>query len=343
MKNFYEMMMLMEVETLQKPDPVPLSKVDSNVAKVAVVSGQKDNNPKDEAIQANMNASGPASELRPTQSTLVSDKVLTFALAYLGGETWMDLSKMDAIVSGDKAIMDGHHRWAAALIVNPRMAVNYTLINLPLEKLISILNVYTKGALGKEKGNPDAGETLAQAFANLESKIRSAFSSGFQSGKSSYDAQTVQARMAKMPGANGDPNRGMEQMVQNANAVASNQNMTKSATNLARADMPIIDKDQVAKLVSDLKAGNVDVMQPYSREVLTAIGGQKGVVNQQPQAQQPGDQANQARTPQQNQVGNQKPQQNQVANRPQQLQAAHTSHEGPNLNEWLVLSGIKSN
>lgn len=328
----------MEAETLQKADPVPLSKVDSNVAKVAVVSGQKDGNPKDEAIQANTNASGPASELRPTQSTLVSDKVLGFALAYLGGETWMDLTKMDAIVSGDKAIMDGHHRWAAALIVNPGMAVSYTLINLPLQKLISILNVYTKGAIGKEKGNPDAGETLGQAFANLEAKIRNAFSNGFQSGKSSYDAQTVQARMAKMPGANGDSNKGMEQMVQNAKAAASNQSMTKSATNLARADMPVIDKEQVAKLVTDLKAGNVDVMQPYSREVLATIGGQKNVA-QGPQAQQINVQG------QPNQIVNQgvqpKVQVNQVA-RPQ-LQAAHTSHEGASsLNEWLVLSGIKS-
>ena len=331
MKNFYEMMMLMEVETLQKPDPVPLSKVDSNVAKLAVVSGQKDGSPKDDPIQANMNASGPVSDLKPTQSTLVSDKVLNFALAYLGGETWMDLSKMDAIVSGDKSIMDGHHRWAAALIVNPGMGVNYTLINLPLDKLISILNVYTKGALGKEKGNPDAGETLAQAFANLESKIRNAFSNGFQYGKSSYDAQAVQARMAKMSGANGDPNKGMEQMVQNANAVASDAKMTRSATNIARADMPVIDKEQVAKLVSDLKSGIVDVMQPYSREVLNAMGPQTNAQVQQPQVQ-----ANQVRPPQQNQVANQMRQ-------PQQLQAAHTSHQGPNLNEWLILSGIKSN
>ena len=329
MKSFYEMMMLMEAETLQKPDPVPLSKVDSNVAKIAVVSGQKDGSPKDDPVRANMNASGPVSELKPTQSTLISEKVLNFALAYLGGETWMDLSKMDAIVSGDKAIMDGHHRWAAALIVNPGMTVQYTLINLPLEKLISILNVYTKGALGKEKGNPDAGETLAQAFANLENKIRAAFSNGFQSGKSNYDAKTVQASFAKIPGANGDPNSGMEQMVKNANAVASNANMTKSSTNLARADMPVIDKDQVAKLVSDLMAGNVDVMQPYSKEVLAAIGGQNNAT-----VQQPGAQANQAQKSQQAQVANQ---------RPQQLQAAHTSHDGSRLNEWLVLSGVKKN
>ena len=339
-KNFYEMMMLMETETLQRPDPVPLSKVDSAAAKVAVVSGHKDGVPKDDPVQANMGASGSVSKLKPTQSTLVSDKVLNFALAYLGGEAWMDLSKMDAIVSGDGAIMDGHHRWAAALIVNPAMEVGYTLISLPLEKLISILNVYTKGALGKEKGNPDAGETLAQAFANLEAKIRGAFANGFQAGKSSYDAQTVQSMMAKMPGANGDANRGMEQMVQNASAAASNQNMTKSATNLARADMPVIDKEQVAKLVADLQAGNVDVMQPYSKDVLAAIGGQKNASVQQ--AQQPGVQANQA--PQQAQVANQGPQQPQVANQgPQRLQAAHTSHNGPRLNEWLVLSGVKGN
>jgi hypothetical protein len=331
MKNFYEMMMLMENETLQKPDPVPLSKVDSNAAKVAVVSGQKDGVPKDDPIQANMGASGPVSGLKPTQSTLVSDKVLNFALAYLGGEQWMDLSQMDAIVSGDGAIMDGHHRWAAALIVNPGMKVGYTLITLPLEKLISILNVYTKGALGKEKGNPDAGETLAQAFANLEAKIRGAFSNGFQYGKSNYDAQTVQDRLAKMPGANGDANTGMEQMVQNAKAAASNQDMTKSATNLARADMPVIDKEQVAKLVTDLKTGNVDIMQPYSKDVLAAIGGQKNASVQQ--AQQPSVQANQAQ--QQPQVANQRP-------GPQQIQAAHTSHNGPRLNEWLVLSGVKS-
>jgi hypothetical protein len=114
--------------------------------------------------------------------------------------------------------------------------------------------------------------------------------------------------------------------------------MTKSATNIQRADMPVIDKDKVAKLVSDLKSGNLDVMQPYSKEVLALIGGQKNVSGQQPQAQpvaqqrqvQPGVRVNQV--PQQ--ANNQRPQ-------PQNLQAAHANYEGTRLDEWLVLSGIR--
>lgn len=320
MISFYDMIRLMEVETLQKPDPVPLSQVDSNVAKVAVVSGQKDNDMKDDTIQANMKASGPVGALSPTQSTLVSDKVINFALAYLGGEPWMDLKQMDAIVSQDNAIMDGHHRWAAALIVDPNMQVGFTRVNLQLEKLISILNVYSKGKLGVQKGNPDAGETIAQAFANIEQKIRQAVQNGFKFGKSEYDAQTVQTRLAKMPNAGGDPNKGLEAMVANANATATDSKKTNPATGLPRDQMPVINKDQVATLVDDLNNGNIDAMQPYSRDVLQYLGG-----NQQ-----------QAQTNQMKTVGHQQQPQ-------QQLQAAHTRHEGSSLNEWLVLSGIKTN
>jgi len=123
-------------------------------------------------------------------------------------------------------------------------------------------------------------------------------------------------------------------MVANANGIASNQQMTKSATPLARPDMPVIDKDQIAQLVTDLKSGKVDTMNPYSKDVLNAIGG--GIQQRQPQPQQQQQQQPQQQMP--------NAQQNTMQMKPhqqgQQLQAAHTRHQGPSLNEWLVLSGI---
>lgn len=293
MKSFYEFYQQVYNElapasgqTLGMKDPVEFDKFKAikPLAAAAAVGGQLDGNPKDDAVQAVQNTKGPVVNLRPTQSTLVSDKVLNFALAHLSG-TWMNLVEMEAIVSGDNAIMDGHHRWAAALLVDPSLVVNYAKIMLPLEKLISILNLYSVGKLNVPEGNKADGESIAGAFQNLLEKIPAAFKDGFQSGKSAYSPEAIKKIFATMPGADGNPEEGMRIMVKNCKAALGNSDLMKSATSIDRKQMPVINKDQVAGLIEDLTQGNVDHNSPLSQAVLQAMKGGSGPAKPTPQAE----------------------------------------------------------
>jgi hypothetical protein len=258
-------------ELIGKPDPAPLSAFIQKPNVAAAVSNSGDRNA--DKVEATANVNGVVDTLRPTQSTLDSSKVLNFALAHLKGESWMNLGQMDSIVSGDDAIMDGHHRWAAALIIEPKMTTQYAKIQLPLEKLITILNAYTVGKLGITAGGGDAGEDLQTAFNNLPDKITAAFNTGFKYGQSNYPANEVKEAMAKVKGANGDAEMGMNIMINNAKKAAADASKTAPATKLPRKDMPVINKEQITQVVSDLQSGNVDQMLPFSKAVYDAIQG----------------------------------------------------------------------
>jgi hypothetical protein len=264
-------------DTFGIKDPVKLSTVAANadLAQAAAKGGQKDNNPKDDVVQAVENSGGPVGGLKPSQKTLVSDKILNFALASLLKESWMDLTNMQAIVSADDAIMDGHHRWAAALLVDPNMQVKYAKIMLPLKKLITILNIYTVGALNRTKGNPDEGETIQAAFSNLLKKIPAALQNGFQFGKSNYAKDQVEKAFASISGADGNPQEGLKIMIANVNAALSDKEKMKSATDIARDDMPVINKEEVSKLCDELLAGNLDHISPLSQAVIDAVRARK--------------------------------------------------------------------
>lgn len=294
MKSFYEFCQhiqkhkkILNEETLGMQDPVPLSQFAAKpeLSAAAAKGGQLDQNPKDDVVAATLSGSGPVSSLLPTQSTLVSDKVLNFILLNLSGQ--MSLQDMGAIVSGDNAIMDGHHRWAAAYAVDPSMTVSFVRIPLPLAKLISILNLYTVGTLGRMEGNPSDGESIAQAFANLIKKLQNAFTNGFsysdKNGTSEYSPEQVQQALAKAKGANNNPELGLKQIIANVQSIPADKQ--KSATNLVRDEMPVINKEELADLVKNLNAGNVDHMQPLGRAVYDAIQGKsQAAVPQQPPA-----------------------------------------------------------
>lgn len=340
MKSFYEFCQhiqkhkkILNEETLGMQDPVPLSQFAAKpeLSAAAAKGGQLDQNPKDDVVAATLSGSGPVSSLLPTQSTLVSDKVLNFILAYLSGQSWMNLQDMGAIVSGDNAIMDGHHRWAAAYAVDPSMTVNFVRIPLPLAKLISILNLYTVGTLGRMKGNPSDGESIAQAFANLIKKLQNAFTNGFSytddNGTSEYSPEQVQQALAKAKGANNNPELGLKQIIANVQSIPADKQ--KSATNLVRDEMPVINKKELADLVKNLNAGNVDHMQPLGRAVYDAIQGKSQAAVPQ---QAPANPAGAPATP--------------TAAAPvaaPQMQNASTEYYGFTLKEQLsVLSGIST-
>ena len=240
-------------------DPVPLSKIARNpaIAQSLVKNGLDDGaDPSDDKIKATFENLLPTS-FKPTQATLKPDKVKGMI------ETGIDkpefLSNMEAIVSQDNAIMDGHHRWAAALVLYPQTPVKVLKIGLPLEKLITVLNAYTVGELGVTQGNAADGDSITQAFDKLRSQL----------------PQIPQEKLGKVPGANGDPNKGLQILMANLDAIPATSKA--NATNLDRVDMPVIPPDGMDKtavlnaLQSALNDGKVDLRGPLSSAVRKAL------------------------------------------------------------------------
>lgn len=280
--------------------PIKLSELDDKLATAVAApeSGTKDNKPEDDKVKVNTEALVAVAGLSPAQKEVIPMKALAFALGYLDNKQ-PNLDEMEAIVSADMYIMDGHHRWAAATLVDPKKQVKVAKIEMPANDLITALNVYTKGAL-KVTGNKGEGD-LAQWKQLVKSEIEKAFEKGFSkengngilpggdkenwpmfAGGKGKTAEEVKALFAKMPGANGDANKGKEIMIANSEQLKT----TKLPTAPERIDMPVIDagKTPEGEKTKDVKAsqlydvctrianGTLDIKQPYNTEVTSTLG-----------------------------------------------------------------------
>lgn len=279
--------------------PIKLSELDDKLAAASAApeAGTKDNKPEDDKVKVNTEAMVAVAELSPAQKEVIPMKALAFALGYLDNKQ-PNLDEMEAIVSADKYIMDGHHRWAAATLVDPKKQVKVAKIEMPANDLITALNVYTKGAL-KLSGNKGEGD-LAQWKQLIKSEIEKAFEKGFSKeegngilpgGKENWPmfaggkgktAEEVKAIFAKMPGANGDANKGKEIMLANSEQLKT----TKLPTAPERIDMPVIDagktitgektkdvkQSQLYDVCKRIESGTLDLKPPYNPEVTAALG-----------------------------------------------------------------------
>jgi len=253
--------------------PQQLSKVSTNTAKVAVTGGKKDKDDKDDSAIASKIKTGfstPVSKLFPAQTEVIPEKAVGIALGMLNsGKVGGNLG---AIVSGDNHIMDGHHRWAATTLVDPNASVEGIKIDIPGDALVGILNVYTKGALGRTQGNPGKGNVNAFTPEKIKSVLDDLIEKGTKIGSvgddGSYSEKEINGEevkniLGKMKGANGDPEKGKELMA--ANAAKLNKKIPSWAP--PRVDMPVINSDELGGLINKLKSGEFDIVEPYSLQV----------------------------------------------------------------------------
>jgi len=279
--------------------PIPLSKVNQELADAAAApeAGTKDNNPNDDKVKVNTEAMVGVGGLSPAQKEVIPMKALAFALGYLDNKQ-PNLDEMEAIVSSDMYIMDGHHRWAAATLVDPKKQVKVAKIEMPAVDLITALNVYTKGAL-KLSGNKGEGD-LEQWKKLIVDEINKAFEKGFTTeagnatlpggkpnwpmfdGSKGKTAEEVKEIFKKMPGANGDAEKGKQIMIQNSAQLKT----TKLPTAPERIDMPVIDagktpagektkdvkQSQLYDVCNKIASGQLDIKEPYTKEVSAKLG-----------------------------------------------------------------------
>lgn len=238
-------------------DAMPLSTVPGDAAKAAYKGGKADGDIADDQIP-NKKVSVPAGKLKPSQKEVVPQKAVEFAFSAIMKIKPMEAGPggdLQAIISNDNYIMDGHHRWAATFLVDPGASLDATQIDLPGAALVTALNVVTKG-LGRG-GNTGKGDISQFGGKPVEEAIRTVLEKGYWAQS---DPEKCKAAFEEWGGSVED---GIKKMIANASK------MPKSIPGWApnRVDMPVINAPEVATIAKAIAAGAIDLKAPYGDDV----------------------------------------------------------------------------
>ena len=237
---------------------MPLSGVPADAAKAAYKGGKKDGDDADDIVPSTK-VSVPAGKLKPSQKEVVPQKAVEFAFSAIMKIKPMESGPggdLQAIISNDNYIMDGHHRWAATFLVDPSAALQATQIDLPGAALVTALNVVTKG-LGRG-GNSGKGDISKFGGKPIEDAIDAVLANGYWAQS---DPEKCKAAFEEWGG--GSVEEAKKKMVANASK------MPKEIPGWApnRVDMPVINAPEVATIAKAIAAGAVDIKKPYSPDV----------------------------------------------------------------------------
>ncbi len=236
---------------------IPLSAIDKKAAQFANAGGgTKDDNADDDKV-ASSKVSVAAAKLKPSQKEVVPAKAVAFAILALLKKAPMQDGPggdLQAIISNDNYIMDGHHRWAATFLCDPSATLDATRIDLPGGALVTSLNVVTTG-MGR-KGNTGAGDISKFGGKPVEDEIRAAAEKGIKGATAEECTQALTDWAGSVDDA-------VKKMLANA------AKMPKAIPSWApkRVDMPVINAPEVAAVAKKIAAGSVDIKPPYSPEV----------------------------------------------------------------------------
>ncbi len=235
--------------------PTNLSDVDPDFAKKAVQStpSPEDSIPvvgDQEAVQ----------NLKPSQTSMNIDKAMAQAISMILGD--MELGgNIDAFISSDDHIMDGHHRWVATAMVDPSKPVGGYRVDFPGDKLIAILNAITVGKFGITQGKPATGGFEQFKEGPVRATLKKFATEGIPGKypRKPKDVMKAIELFVKDSGETGDDavDVAADKMVKN---LASLEFKTPPGAP-SRPNMPVIDKPDPA--IKALTAGEVDVNPPY--------------------------------------------------------------------------------
>jgi len=106
------------------------------------LSGLKDGSLVDDKVKIS-SVSVSCKSLQPSQNAIYLDKSLGITMT---NPTWREqilngsFPSESMFISKDNYIIDGHHRWSAAMMANPNCKIICTQISLPIKEAILILN-----------------------------------------------------------------------------------------------------------------------------------------------------------------------------------------------------------
>jgi len=240
----------------QYEDASELSSIDPSIAKLLVQSGWEDGDKRDDKIQVSK-GSWAAAALKPSQTSMVLEKAVGMALFMLKtGKVGGDLG---ALVSKDRHIMDGHHRWAATILASGKSGkVGGYGAALKGAELLRVLNLLTVGVFHIRNGKPGKGNLGSFTETKVRKMLLEMTVSGIR-GEFPWSADDVKEVLESSFGSVED---GIAEISGNAKLV------TKTVPSWApdRRDMPVIDPGNVPKAVGLMEKGVIDWNDPYTAE-----------------------------------------------------------------------------
>ena len=189
----------------------------------------------------------PAKSLKASQDAVYLGKALGMAV---GGVEGGDL---DAVISKDNRILDGHHRWAATIFNNPSAKINGVKADLNIGDLVPVLRA-AGDAMGNKRGLPPEGGDISIFVATIDD-VKKAIFDGEWMDKKYYNREKAIKWFNKV----GEDN------IEKALNLIKRNGPPQGAP--PRADMPKIKPDQVDKVSNDLSAGKIDVREPYNESL----------------------------------------------------------------------------
>lgn len=233
-----------------------LDGLDPNIAVWLATTGLRDGSKGDDVVSAGK-ASYPAISLKPSQTTMVLPKAVRMALGQLkSGKIGGDLG---AIISKDKHILDGHHRWAAAIIAGGSKAkVGGLGVALPGADLLKVLNIASKGLFKVRNGKPGKGSISKFTPKNTQALLEEYVEKGV-GGDHPISADEVKTILTDNFGS---VEAGIQKMA--ANTAMVSKKVPSWAPD--RKQMPVIDESKLPAAAKALNQGLINWRAPYPVE-----------------------------------------------------------------------------
>tara|TARA_R100000152_G_C6764827_1_gene189522 strand:- start:460 stop:1206 length:747 start_codon:yes stop_codon:yes gene_type:complete len=231
-----------EIDVSEFPNPLQ-----GRLKAIYLTKGKMDGNSDDDVVRTKTNT-WSGSKLKPSQSAIYLGKSLGMAI---GGVKGGDLG---SIVSQDKHILDGHHRWAATMLSQPDAKITGIEADLGIGDLVPVLR-----ALGDAFGNTRRGEPTGGDVNIYKATVRDALKmimTGWNMNPKFYDKEKS---IAWLESIGGKP-----ELEKRLKAL---QGKTPPKGAPPRIEMPVIDADQgqEKQTASMLKKGEIDVRPPYAK------------------------------------------------------------------------------
>jgi hypothetical protein len=231
-----------EVDPKEFPNPVT-----DALKKIFTTKGHMDGSETDDIVKTKK-ATWKARKLNASQDAVYLGKALSMAI---GGVKGGDLG---AIVSQDRRILDGHHRWAATILNDPGASITGIEAKLQIGDLVPVLR-----ALGDVLGNKRRGEPAGGDINFFKASVKDALAA-INTGKnmnSKYYNKTKAIEWLESIGG--------EEVLKERMAIINRSTPPKGAP--ARSGMPVIDADKNQHKIAAtmLKKGDLDVRKPYAK------------------------------------------------------------------------------
>jgi len=235
-----------------------------------LTKGGKDNSPTDDVVPVT-EFNDKASSVKPSQSEIFLGKSLGMAVGGVGADP--EDNDLQAIISSDMRILDGHHRWAATMF-NGGGNLQGKKADLTIDKLIPVLRA-AGIAYGEEgRGEPTGGDvniyqaTREHVVATLDNMANKEPTKYVKKGQT----KEWVANLAEKGGYGGpDYEMGLDIILEVLTDIQTNYQPQEGA--LKRTEMPVLEpdtgdaasgKNEVDDVSKKLNAGEIDVYSPYA-------------------------------------------------------------------------------